>query len=80
MSFFPGSDEAMSEAFEKIALELRHQYSVGYTPTNITGDGEWRRLKVTVTPPAGSLRLIVRSRKGYYSVTNYDLVVKEEER
>ncbi len=66
-SFFPGNAEAMSEAFERIALELRRQYSVGYAPSNITNDGRWRRLKVAVTPPAGSPRLIVRSRKGYYA-------------
>ena len=71
-SFFPGNAEAMSEAFERIALELRHQYSVGYAPSNITNDGRWRRLKVSVTQPAGSPRLIVRSRKGYYAVAGRD--------
>ena len=72
-SFFPGSAEAMSEAFEQIALELRHQYSIGYTPTNAT-DGRWHRLKVTVTPPAGSQHLIVRSRNGYYAVAGLVVV------
>lgn len=67
-SFFPGDSEAMNEAFERIALELRHQYSIGYVSTNIARGGEWRRLKVTVAPPAGSPRLVVRSRKGYYAV------------
>ncbi len=67
-SFFPGDSEAMNEAFERIALELRHQYSIGYAPTNVARGGEWRRLKVTVTQPAGSPRLVVRSRKGYYAV------------
>ncbi|MCI0388029.1 MAG: VWA domain-containing protein [Acidobacteria bacterium] len=69
-SFFPNNTEAMSEGFEQIALELRHQYSIGYMPANITNDGRWRRLKVFVTPPAGSPRLIVRSRKGYYAVAS----------
>jgi Ca-activated chloride channel homolog len=69
-SFSPVNAEAMSEAFEQIALELRHQYSIGYTPTNITNDRRWRRLKVIVTPPAGSSHLTVRSRKGYYAVAN----------
>ena len=67
-SFSPGNAEAMSEAFERIALELRHQYSIGYASTNIAGGGEWRRLKVIITPPAGSPRLTVRSRKGYYAL------------
>jgi Ca-activated chloride channel family protein len=67
-SFFPGNAEAMSEDFERIALELRRQYSIGYTPTNVASDGRWRRLKIVVTPPAGSPRLAVRNRKGYYAV------------
>ncbi|MBI1762718.1 MAG: VWA domain-containing protein [Acidobacteria bacterium] len=69
-SFSPGDGEALSEAFEQIALELRHQYSLGYTPTNVTDDGQWRRLKIIVTPPAESPRLIVRSRKGYYAAAS----------
>jgi Ca-activated chloride channel homolog len=69
-SFFPSDAEAMSESFERIALELRRQYSLGYAPANVTADGRWRRLKVIVTPPGGSPRLIVRSRKGYYAAAS----------
>ena len=72
-SFSPGDSEAMNEAFERIALELRHQYSIGYAPTNIARGGEWRRLKVTVAPPAGSPCLVVRSRKGYYAVAGQNV-------
>ena len=72
-SFFPGDSEAMNEAFERIALELRHQYSIGYAPTNIARGGEWRRLKLTVAPPAGSPRLVVRSRKGYYAAAGQNV-------
>ncbi len=71
-SFFPGNAEAMNEDFERIALELRRQYSIGYTPTNVTSDSRWRRLKVIVTPPAGSPRLAVRSRKGYFAVARWN--------
>ena len=39
----------MDEAFEQIALELRHQYSIGYRPQNFTGDGKLHRIKVKVT-------------------------------
>jgi Ca-activated chloride channel homolog len=71
-SFFPNNIEQMSEGFDQIALELRHQYSIGYVPANIANDGRWRRLKVIVTPPTRSSRLIVRSRKGYYSVVRQE--------
>lgn len=66
-SYFPGNAEAMSEAFEQIALELRRQYSVGYTPLNPTTDGKWRSMKVAVQSPVAP-RLVVRFRKGYYAI------------
>jgi Ca-activated chloride channel family protein len=66
-SFYPQSDVEMDEIFERIALELRHQYSVGYTPKDFQPDGKWRRVKVKVKPPRGLPRLTVRSREGYYA-------------
>lgn len=67
--FAPRNAEEMSEAFEKIALELRQQYSLGYTPTNFQADGQWRKLTVKVTPPPDHPRLIVRARTGYYALS-----------
>ncbi len=66
-SFYPNSSVEMDEVFERIALELRHQYSVGYTPDDFTPNGEWRKVKVKVKPPPGLPRLTVRSREGYYA-------------
>lgn len=66
-SFYPNTDIEMDEIFERIALELRHQYSVGYTPTDFQPDGKWRKVKVKVKPPRGLPRLTVRSREGYYA-------------
>lgn len=68
-AFFPESAAEMDEAFERIALELRHQYSIGYRPSSLIGGGEWHSLRVRVTPPAGTPRLFVRSREGYYVLT-----------
>ncbi|HEU4713903.1 MAG TPA: VWA domain-containing protein [Pyrinomonadaceae bacterium] len=67
-AFFPRSGAEMDDIFEQIALELRHQYSIGYKPANFTGDGKWRKIKVKVTPPRGLPRLFVRSKEGYYSI------------
>ena len=67
-TFFPNTDVEMDEIFERIALELRHQYSVGYTPKDFQPDGKWRKVKVKVKPPRGLPRLTVRSREGYYAV------------
>jgi Ca-activated chloride channel homolog len=69
-AFFPNSPAEMDEIFERIALELRHQYSIGYRPTNFSNDGKWRKIKVKVTPPRGLPRLFVRSKEGYYAVTS----------
>ena len=69
-AFFPGSASEMDEAFERIALELRHQYSIGYKPMNFVPDGKRHRLKVKVKPPRGLPRLVVRSREGYYALAN----------
>lgn len=66
-SFYPQSDVEMDEIFERIALELRHQYSVGYTPKEFQPDGKWRKVKVKVKPPRGLPRLTVRGREGYYA-------------
>ncbi|MCA1607071.1 MAG: VWA domain-containing protein, partial [Acidobacteria bacterium] len=66
-AFFPRSNAEMDDIFEQIALELRHQYSIGYKPANFINDGRWRKIKVKVTPPRGLPRLFVRSKEGYYA-------------
>lgn len=65
--FLPQTDVEMDEIFERIALELRHQYSVGYIPNDFQTDGKWHKVKVKVKPPRGLPRLTVRSREGYYA-------------
>ncbi|HBB86804.1 MAG TPA: VWA domain-containing protein [Blastocatellia bacterium] len=67
-AFFPRSAAEMDDIFEQIALELRHQYSIGYKPTDFANDGHWHRIKVKVTPPRGLPRLFVRSKEGYYAI------------
>lgn len=67
-AFFPRSGPEMDDIFEQIALELRHQYSIGYKPANFTDNGKWRKVKVKVTPPRGLPRLFVRSKEGYYAI------------
>lgn len=66
-SFFPRNGEKMSEDFEQIALELRRQYSIGYTPSNLVDNGKWHRIKVEVVPVATARHTVVRTREGYYA-------------
>ena len=69
-AFYPSTDVEMDEIFERIALELRHQYSIGFTPKDFTPDGKWHKTKVKVKPPRGISRLTVRTREGYYASPN----------
>lgn len=65
--FFPRNSDQMNRAFEQIALELRHQYAIGYRPANFTADGKRHRIQIKVTTPNKLKRLYVRHREGYYA-------------
>jgi Ca-activated chloride channel family protein len=54
---------------EKISIELRNQYVLGYKPSNLIRDGRWRRIRVKLTPPKGLPPLQIYSRTGYYAPT-----------
>jgi Ca-activated chloride channel homolog len=66
-AFFPSTGAEMNDTFERIALELRTQYSIGYRPSNFANDGKWHKIKIKVQPPRGFPRLFVRGREGYYA-------------
>ena len=51
----------LSDAFSRIAEELRHQYSLGYYPQTTPQSGERREIKVKVDRP----ELAVRARDSY---------------
>jgi Ca-activated chloride channel homolog len=67
-AFYPRSAAEMDDIFEQIALELRHQYSVGYRPP--TFDGKWHKIKLKIAPPRGLPRLFWRSKEGYFAIAN----------
>jgi Ca-activated chloride channel family protein len=52
---------------EKIAIELRNQYVLGYYPTNNERDGRYRRVDLKLTQPPGLPTLKARWRLGYYA-------------
>jgi Ca-activated chloride channel family protein len=54
---------------EKISIELRNQYVIGYKPSNLVHDGRWRRIHVKLDPPRGLPPLQVYARTGYYAPT-----------
>jgi Ca-activated chloride channel homolog len=68
-AFYPSSSVQMEQVFDQIAVELRHQYSIGYRPTNFVDDGRWHHVSVKVAPSASDSHLVVRSRRGYFALT-----------
>ncbi len=67
-AFFPRTAAELEDQTTRIALELRHQYSIGYLPTNIKKDGQWHKIKVNVKQPKGLPSLKVQHKEGYYAV------------
>jgi Ca-activated chloride channel family protein len=69
-AFYPRSGAEMDDIFEQIALELRHQYSIGYKPKDFVTDGKWHKIKVSVHAPRGLPKLFVRTKDGYFALAN----------
>jgi Ca-activated chloride channel family protein len=65
--FFPASLNELESVYDRIAEELRTQYSVGYVSSNRRLDGKWRRIVVRV-PDRESIT--VRHKLGYYGPAN----------
>jgi Ca-activated chloride channel family protein len=61
------STRDLEDTCEKISLEIRSQYVIGYDSTNTNKDGQFRKVRVHVIPPAGMGKLNVRNREGYYA-------------
>jgi Ca-activated chloride channel homolog len=51
----------------KIGIELRNQYILGYTPTNLQRDGKYRKVQVKLVQPKGLPPLRESHRQGYYA-------------
>ena len=63
-AFFPSGLSQLNGVYDRIAEELRSEYSLGYISSNATRDGRWRRIGI-LTPSRGSLQ--VRHRSGYFA-------------
>jgi Ca-activated chloride channel homolog len=68
-AFFPNAynEPELVEICTRIALELRHQYSIGFYPTDMTSEAKWHKVQVKVNPPKGLGRLSLTYREGYQS-------------
>jgi len=62
-AFFPEKPGEVIEICERIARDIRNQYTLGYVPTNHAA--AWRNVKVTARQ-ANKPKLVVRARTGYF--------------
>jgi Ca-activated chloride channel family protein len=60
---FPKRAGALRKAFEEVALDLRHMYSIAYKSTNKERDGSWREIRLSTERP----KLDVVTRHGYFA-------------
>lgn len=66
--FNVGNDVSdLQDIASRISSELRNEYVIGYSPSEVKHDGNWRKLKVKLLPPPGLPQLTVHFRQGYYA-------------
>jgi VWFA-related protein len=63
-AFFPKQLAEVVAICERIARDIRHQYTIGYAPSNAASDGSYRAIRV-VARAKGRGKLSVRTRAGY---------------
>jgi VWFA-related protein len=63
--FYPYKVDDLAQSFVDISEELRSQYFIAYSPTNVQSTGKYHKIEV-LTDRKG---LNVRTRKGYYATT-----------
>src|ERR1700688_3343848 len=67
---FPvGNIGELPDIAAKVGMVLRHQYVLGYKPSNAQHNGIWRKIKVKLKPPKGLPPLNVFAKTGYYAPT-----------
>ncbi|MEJ2009653.1 MAG: VWA domain-containing protein [Acidobacteriota bacterium] len=77
-AYFPRFEGALPDIYRQVSGQLRHEYSLGFIPTNDTKDGKYHKLKVelvdaqgnplTITNPKGKkVKYRIVAREGYYA-------------
>ena len=67
LAYFPDTLDDVTPVCEKVAHEIRNQYTLGYYPSNTAKDGTFRAVQVRAFPPSGLGKVLVRTRTGYYA-------------
>lgn len=65
-AFLPNSLQELIPISERIAQDIRSQYTVAYVPVNTQLDGAYRSVRIKAGNPAGG-GLVIRARAGYFA-------------
>ena len=66
-AFFPFQESEFTDIYTRIAIMLRHQYVIGFYPSDTTSKGKWHDVQIKLTAPKGLGRLSLSYKKGYQS-------------
>jgi Ca-activated chloride channel homolog len=64
---FPVNWMSMGDFADKVVIDLRNRYLLGYAPTDMTRDGRYHHIRVMLAPPRGLPKLQAHWRTGYYA-------------
>jgi VWFA-related protein len=65
-AYFPSRPGEVALICERIARDIRHQYTLGYVPNHAAQPGAYRAIQV-VARSADKMKLVVRARSGYFA-------------
>jgi Ca-activated chloride channel homolog len=65
-AFFPVTMADVTAAYDKVVTQIRAQYTIGFSSTNTTADGRWRKVDVRLARQ-GLKDARILSRKGYFA-------------
>jgi VWFA-related protein len=63
-SYYPKELKDVDGVCQQVARDIRSQYIIEYSPTNLALDGSFRKIKVIANGPGHP---VVRTRSGYYA-------------
>jgi Ca-activated chloride channel homolog len=63
-AYIPGPFDPLASVCERIARDIRHQYTIGYVSTNVAQAGAYRAIRVVANAKDAG-KLTVRTRAGY---------------
>jgi VWFA-related protein len=78
-AFFPESSKNVLPICERIAHDIRSQYTLAYVPTKRKRDGTYRVIRVKATT-TGDKRLSARARTGYFAARAIPAIDEQEQR